>query len=131
MFYPIERGVPCSIETAVLLRQIGRSQQFHRHGSHLGEFHSDFQLLDIRQMIGLEDMKGVTGLVEHGAHIVAHTDGIHEDERALGNGKLGAIAAGRFPLAAVQIQQSLAPQRGVVLAQLRIDVLEYPLGLGD
>jgi hypothetical protein len=82
------------------------------------------QLLNVRQVLGPQRRESVAAFMQHGAYIIAHADGVHEDEWALSDGKAGAITAGRFALAAVQIERLFLPQDCVILAQLRIDMLE-------
>ncbi len=78
----------------------------------------------VGQAGALEDMESMPALVQQGLDVVVHADGIGKDERALGNGKIGAVGAGRLALAVIQVQQVLAAHDLEIFAQLRIDGVE-------
>ena len=71
----------------MLMVDVGRSEQLHRHGRDFCHLRAGMPLEQQRKVCRLEHMKRVTSLVQQRAHVVIDVDGVHEDQRQLAHRK--------------------------------------------
>ena len=71
----------------MLLVDVGRSEQLHRHRRDFCHLRAGMPLEQQRKVCRLEHMKRVTSLVQQRAHVVIDVDGVHEDQRQLAHRK--------------------------------------------
>jgi len=81
------------------------AQQFHAHRSHFTEFYRRAAIgVNVFRARG-QSVERVPGFVQNRFHVALHADGIHKNEGQTGFGQVALVAAGRFALAILQIQQ--------------------------
>ena len=115
-------GVRLGVEAALAGWQVGRREQFHRHGGHLGELHAHVELLVVGQRAVSKTWKACPPSCSRVCTSSWRPTAVHEDERQVHHVEVGAVAAGRLALAVVQVEQLLAAHHLEVFAQLRVDL---------